>query len=144
MRHLRVLLDSLLQERFGLPARKEKEQSRLLRVGVERSSVAEALSQRSGLLHKDLPIRRPGEQCHQTVLVESAHLLLVRQDLLFHVRSNGRQEVAVHRSFLSANARRVESQSPPFSSDNRYSAFPLFRFQRNKDNQVSTSTLQGN
>ena len=133
MSHLRVLFDSLLQERFGLPARKKNEHSCLLGVGVKRSSVAEALSQRSGLLHKDLPIRRPGKQRHQTVLVESAHLLLVRQDLLFHVRSNGRQEVAVHRSFLSANARRLASPNPPISPNNRLSASSLFRFQRNKE-----------
>lgn len=83
----------------------------ILRGGVQRSSVTEALSQNSSMLQENLAISRPGKQCLQAALIKSAHSLLVCQDSLFHIRGNGRQEMAVHRTNFDPNGQGRRNES---------------------------------
>ena len=91
----------------------------ILRVGVQRSIITEALSQYSSMLQKDLTIGRPGKHRLQASLIKSAHSLLVCQNSLFHIRSNGRQEMAVHRSILIKMEWEGETVCRPKGRNNR-------------------------
>ena len=113
------LLLTFLQQSLGFPIHQYEEKWLILRVGVQRSIITEALSQFSGMLQKDLAIGRPGKHRLQASFIKSAHSLLVCQDSLFHIRSNGRQEMAVHRSILIKMEQEGETVCRPIKKNNR-------------------------